>query len=291
MEDELRVAIAGLLGDDVVSARRQHGGDVAIAYRVELASGRTVFAKTHADPPPHFFATEAADLRWLAEPGVVPVPEVLAVADVGDPAGAPPLLVLSWIEEGSATASTEQEFGRSLAGLHGSGATVFGRTDGATISSLRLPNDPTDDWPTFYGERRLRPLTRLARDRGLLDDTTCADLDAIVERLPTLVGPPEPPARLHGDMWAGNRLVDTDGRSWLIDPSSFGGHREYDLAMMRLFGGFGPDCLAAYDEAVPLADGWSERVALHQLAPLLVHVVKFGGGYVEATRRAVAAYR
>ncbi|HAS10233.1 MAG TPA: fructosamine kinase, partial [Acidimicrobiaceae bacterium] len=98
----------------------------------------------------------------------------------------------------------------------------------------------------------------------------------------------EPPARLHGDLWAGNRLVDRDGRSWLIDPAAHGGHREFDLAMMRLFGGFGAACFAAYDDVHPLADGWEARVPLHQLAPLVVHAIKFGGGYVAGTERALA---
>ena len=102
--------------------------------------------------------------------------------------------------------------------------------------------------------------------------------------------PDEPPARLHGDLWAGNRLVDTDGRSWLIDPAAHGGHREFDLAMMRLFGGFGDECFAAYAEVFPLAAGWPERVALHQIAPLVVHAIKFGGGYVAAATNAIMQY-
>ena len=100
----------------------------------------------------------------------------------------------------------------------------------------------------------------------------------------------EPASRLHGDLWAGNRLVDTAGRSWLIDPACHGGHREFDLAMMRLFGGFGDSAFTAYDEIHPLADGWPERVALHQIAPLVVHAIKFGGGYVEAAVAAIERY-
>ena len=96
-------------------------------------------------------------------------------------------------------------------------------------------------------------------------------------------------ARLHGDLWAGNRLVDDAGRSWLIDPAAHGGHREFDLAMMRLFGGYGPDCFGAYEDDHPLADGWERRVPLHQLAPLVVHAIKFGGGYAGATERALDA--
>ena len=99
----------------------------------------------------------------------------------------------------------------------------------------------------------------------------------------------EPSARLHGDLWAGNRVVDTAGSSWLIDPAAHGGHREFDLAMMRLFGGFAEGCFSAYDEAFPLAGGWQERVPLHQLAPLVVHAIKFGGHYGAGVDAALAS--
>ena len=105
-----------------------------------------------------------------------------------------------------------------------------------------------------------------------------------------LGGEPEPPARLHGDLWAGNRLVGSDGRNWLIDPAAHAGHREFDLAMMGLFGGFGPECFAAYEEAFPLGAGWRDRVALHQLAPLVGHAIKFGGSYPAAVDAALARY-
>jgi fructosamine-3-kinase len=114
-------------------------------------------------------------------------------------------------------------------------------------------------------------------------------LEALAGRLGDLGVPVEPPARLHGDLWAGNRLVDERGVSWLIDPAAHGGHREFDLAMMQLFGGFGPACVDAYDDAFPLASGWRARIPLHQLAPLAVHAIKFGGGYAAATDRALLA--
>jgi fructosamine-3-kinase len=100
----------------------------------------------------------------------------------------------------------------------------------------------------------------------------------------------EAPARLHGDLWAGNRLVDATGRSWLIDPAAHGGHREFDLAMMRLFGGFSSECFEAYETRHPLSPNWQERVPLHQIAPLVVHAIKFGGGYVAAATAAIAHY-
>ena len=110
------------------------------------------------------------------------------------------------------------------------------------------------------------------------------------DRIDQLAGPPEPPARLHGDLWGGNVLAGADGRAWLIDPASYGGHREVDLAMLRLFGSPGERVFAAYGEAAPLADGHEQRVALWQLVPLLAHAVLFGGGYGASVERAAGRY-
>ena len=286
MSDErLRLAVAAALGSDVLTMVRLGGGDVAESYRCSLADDRTVFAKTHRRPPPGFFTTEAAGLAWLREPGVLPVPEVLAVSD-GDE-HVPPHLVLEWIDEGRGRPSTEADLGRQLAELHRAGAPAFGREDRRTTGSRGLPNEPCDTWVDFYATQRLGPLARLAADGQALPDSTLALLEQVTDRLDEFGGLAEPPARLHGDLWAGNRLIDTTGRSWLIDPAAHGGHREFDLAMMRLFGGYGQDSFDAYDEAFPLADGWEQRVPLHQLAPLTVHAIKFGGGYAAATEQAL----
>lgn len=275
------------IGVEVEAMRPLSGGDMAQAFRVELADGRSVFAKTHASPPPGFFGREAADLAWLAEPEVLPIPSVLAVSD-GDPA----FLVLSWIELGTDRPPlSEVSFGRALAELHRAGAESFGRTDGRTTGSQALPNEPCATWHEFFAERRLLPLARIARDREVLPVDMCTRVELVASRLEDLGGPIEAPARLHGDLWAGNRIVDTEGTSWLVDPAAHGGHREFDLAMMRLFGGFADAAFGAYDESFPLADGWEERIRLHQLAPLLVHAIKFGGGYVAAVDDALRSVR
>ncbi len=286
MDAALRAALEEAVGSAIRSTAPVHGGDVAVAYRLDLADGRRVFAKTHLAPPPGFFTTEAAGLTWLREAGAVPVPEVLAVAD-----DEPSHLVLEWIDRGGSRAGTEAELGRSLAALHAAGAPCFGREDRRTTGSRALPNEPSSTWAEFYATCRLLPLARLARDGGALPEAACAALEDVARRLDTIFPTIEPPARLHGDLWAGNRLVDAAGRSWLIDPASHGGHREFDLAMMRLFGGFGGDCFAAYEEVASLEPGWPERVGLHQLAPLAVHAIKFGGGYVAATVDALRQYR
>jgi fructosamine-3-kinase len=284
MDPDLRTAVEESLGQEVVHADGVGGGDTSTAHRVELDDGRRVFAKTLRDAPPDFFVTEATGLRWLRDAHALAVPEVLAVGD------APAFLVLEWIDAGAAQAGTEAEFGRGLARLHRSGAPTFGREDRRPTGSRSLPNDPAPDWATFYAERRLLPLADMAEEHGALDGGAVADLRGIAGRLDELQGPPEPPSRLHGDLWGGNRLIDTDGVSWLVDPAAFGGHREFDLAMMRLFGGFGRDVLETYHEEFPLADGWEDRVQLHQLAPLVVHAVKFGGGYRDAATEAIARY-
>jgi fructosamine-3-kinase len=291
VHERLRSAIAHALDADVIDARPLAGGDVARSYRIGLADGRVVFAKTHIDPPPGFFVTEATSLRWLRETGAISVPEVLAVSDGSGPGtdGPTALLVLEWIDEGRGASSDEDAFGRALARMHRAGAPCFGREDRRPTGSRSLPNDPTDSWAEFYADRRLRPLVRLARDANAVDGRALADIERISENLASIGGAEESPARLHGDLWAGNRLVDRTGASWLIDPAAHGGHREFDLAMMRLFGGFGYAAFAGYQDEYPLVAGWEERVPLHQLAPLLVHAVKFGGSYRTAVVAAVAA--
>mgnify|MGYP001828969521 CR=1 FL=1 len=269
------------LGETVVAWSRVRGGDVADAFRLELADGRSVFAKTHRDPRPGVFDTEARDLAWLREAAPSAVPAVLAVGAAW--------LVLEWIDERPPAADSDAELGRILAAIHRAGAVSFGRVDRRPTGSRGLPNEPVGSWAEAYGRNRLLPLARLGTETATLAPATAARLESLAVRLDRLPVPVEPPARLHGDLWAGNRLVGAGGRNWLIDPAAHGGHREFDLSMMALFGGFGEACYRAYDEAFPLAAGWSDRVPLHQLAPLAVHAIKFGGGYEAATVRALDA--
>ncbi len=274
--------VSNALGIEVRSSTSLGGGDFASSHRLELDDGRSVFAKTHSNPPPSFFSTEAAGLDWLRSSNTVAVPALLHASD------SPPLLVLEWIDEGQSP--DEAQFGRAMAALHSVEFETFGRPDGRTTGSLALPNESSDSWAEFLANRRLVPLARIANDRSSLPPETIRRIEAMAARIDELVPPPEPPSLLHGDLWAGNRLVGDDGRSWLIDPACFGGHREFDLAMMRLFGGYGDAVFDAYDEAFPLADGWRDRIALHQLPPLIVHAIKFGGSYVSAVDRALDQY-
>jgi fructosamine-3-kinase len=288
------------------------GGDINQAWRVTLADGRDAFVKTRQDAAPGEYAAEARGLRWLAEPGALRTPRVLEAADER--------LVLEWVQPGRLSANGAEELGRGLALTHaaralgfgdpgfdassfddsgcddaGSGASGAGDSGSyhpgpSRFGSLQLPNDPTPDWPTFYAQRRLRPLAAIARERGALSQAGARAVEGVCERLAELAGPAESPARLHGDLWSGNVMADAEGRPWLIDPSAYGGHREVDLAMLRLFGAPSERVFAAYAEVSPPAAGWEERVELWQLLPLLVHAVLFGGSYGGAAERVARRY-
>src|SRR5437763_809236 len=138
--------------------------------------------------------------------------------------------------------------------------------------------------------RRLLPLASMARERAALSAAGSDAVERLCGRLRDLAGPPEPPARLHGDLWSGNVMAGADGRPWLIDPSAYGGHREVDLAMLRLFGAPSDRVFAAYDELAPPSPGRDDRLELYQLLPLLVHALLFGGSYRSAAERVALRY-
>ena len=247
-----------------------------------------MYAKSRAGAPPGIFAAEAAGLRWIGAASALPVPEVLAVAD--SPDDDPPVLVLPWIQSGRHQGD-EDAFGRGLAVLHRVGAASYGFSRNGFIGPLPLDNRTAATWAAFYWERRIEPFLRMAVDAGAIDLDDAEIVSELEDQLDDLVGPPEPIARLHGDLWSGNVLWADDGRPWLIDPSAYGGRREVDLAMLALFGGLGPRVFASYQETWPLSDGYEDRVALYQIYPLLVHAVLFGGGYGKRAVSAADHYR
>ena len=218
-----------------------------------------LFAKTHAAPPAGFFTTEATGLAWLRESGAVRVPEVLAVSDGSGEQ--PAFLALEWIEPRRssggpivgrvrvrARARRTPRFWRPLVRTRGP----------AHHRQSRAPERSVQHVGGVRRQRRFLPLARIARDRGSLPPDVVDRLESLantLDRFDDGAGP----ARLHGDLWAGNRVVDADGASWLIDPAAHGGHPEFDLAMMRLFGGFGSDAFSGYETVSPLADGWRDR--------------------------------
>ncbi len=271
-----------LLETAVVATAPVAGGDICTSTRLRLADGSSALIKTRPHAPSDFFAAEARGLRWLGATDGVDVPEVQAVDE--------DCLIMRWVEPGRPSTEAAERFGRALATTHQTGATVFGTESGEDgyIGTLPLPNRSAATWPEFFATQRILPYLKLGRDRSVISAADADVVESVVREIVELAGPAEPPARLHGDLWSGNVLWGEQARVWLVDPAAYAGHRETDLAMLALFGL--PQLqrvLDAYQESTPLAEGWEERVPLHQMFPLLAHACLFGGGY--GARAAAAA--
>jgi fructosamine-3-kinase len=281
--DPILPAVETALGSAVATWDSVTGGDINDAHEARLADGRWVFVKSNREAPAGMFAAEARGLAWLAKAHALRVPVVLAQGE--------DFLVLESIRPGRRKPDFDEILGRGLATLHRAGASDYGLDYDNFIGRLPQANRPLPTWAAFYRERRLLPQLRLAMDRGRASSAMRRGFDRLLAHIEQLVGPPEPPARLHGDLWGGNAMVDDLGQPCLIDPAVHGGHREVDLAMMRLFGGFGPRVFSAYQEAFPLPPGHEARVPLYQLYFLMVHVNLFGGSYVASVEQTLARVR
>jgi fructosamine-3-kinase len=263
---------ARLTGRPVTGERRLSG----TLAEVTLDGGRVVMVKHGDDGAAR---AEAAGLRWLAQTGTVRIPAVHGHDRR--------CLGTDRVPTGRPSGDAAERFGRDLAALHATGAPAFGAPPPgglreAYIGLAPMRNVTGSDWPRWYAEHRVLPYLRRAVDDGTVRPAEAAVVERVCELLPELAGPAEPPARLHGDLWNGNVLWGADGHVWLIDPAAHGGHRETDLAMLHLFGCPHLDrILDGYQRTAPLADGWPDRIGLHQLFPLLVHAVLFGRGYAE----------
>lgn len=271
-------AVAAITGQRVRAATPR-----GAIWLVELGDERTVVAKRGQSGQ---VLAEAAGLRWLQVPGGPPVPQVYGHDDQW--------LLTEFVPAGRMDGAGSERLGRELAALHRTGAPTFGAAppggpQQAWIGGAPMANIPGTRWPQWYAEHRVLGYLRTAVDNGVVDAAGARAVHRACERIEELAGPDEPPARLHGDLWSGNVHAGADGRAWLLDPAAHGGHRETDLAMLALFGcPHWERLVAGYTDVAPLAAGWQQRVALHQLFPLLVHAVLFGGGY---GGRAAAAAR
>jgi len=274
------------------------GGCIADAQVATFADGSRVFVKRFGGGrrkfQPDMFEREAEGLRALAATQAIRIPAVLAFDNAA--------LVLEMIQAAPRKPDFAEDFGRRFAALHSHRGKACGFVHDNFIGASRQYNEPLDGpwdlavadngsgWPEFFLERRLRVQVRMARNRvdghqleRLLDRAEML----IIELLNAAI---EAPSLLHGDLWSGNVIVDDCGSACLIDPAVYYGHREADLAMTRLFGGFDPAFYAAYHEVSALAPGHQDRLAIYQLYHVLNHLNLFGGGYFEQSKRILQRY-
>jgi len=258
------------------------GGSINRAFKV-LSEQGPLFLKLNTPSALGMFEAEAAGLEVLAQAGAVRVPAVVAAGAVADAA----YLILEWIDFGTKSEAAERSLGADLASQHRVTRSEFGWDRDNTIGSTPQVNTRAGDWPTFFCERRLRYQLALAVRNGL-PVATAADVERLLDGVVVLFDEYEPDASLlHGDLWGGNWGVTTDGVPVVFDPAVYYGDRETDLAMTRLFGGFGNAFYDAYAQAWPLAPGWERRVELYNLYHLLNHCNLFGAGYLASVQGAL----
>jgi len=270
--DNLRIEIAKRLGTLKVVTPIS-GGDINQAARIETDRA-AYFVKWNPQSLPRMFEVEARGLQLLADAHAVHIPQVIAVIDE------PPALILEWIDLGHNKSEATEELGRLLAQQHRSIGKSFGLDHDNYIGSNPQFNKPTDSWIDFFREHRLGAQAKLARERGHLTANRSRRLDELMDHLDNWINPKiVVPSLLHGDLWGGNYLIDSQGQPVLIDPATYYGDREAEIAFTELFGGFGSRFYAAYKEAWPLDPGYAERRDVYNLYPLLNHLNLFGEGY------------
>ncbi len=261
------------------------GGDINRSYCLHTAH-TTYFLKINRHHPhTRLFEKEAAGLRELAGAGMLRVPAPLKRGV----AGPDQYLLLEWLHACAPVQHSWEALGLSLAKMHGKPQPFFGLAEDNYLALWPQDNTPADTWPEFYSNRRIIPLARSLTDAGKLNKADLANAGNFCKRLPELF-PDEPPALVHGDLWNGNLLFLPDGSPALFDPAVYYGHREMDIGMTSLFGGFDTGFYEAYHQSYPLQPGWEQRLPYTQLYPLLLHAWLFGGHYIRDVRNILASF-
>jgi len=250
------------------------GGCINEACSLETNIGKYFIKYNSASAFPGMFKKEALGLKILSDTNAIGIPEVIGSDDTDNFA----YLLLQNIESGVAARSFWIDFGTKLADLHHNTSEYFGLDHDNYIGSLVQKNSFHPDFFSFFISERIEPLLKEARNKGAFSHNETRYFESLFKSLHNII-PVEKPALIHGDLWNGNYMVAIDGSPCLVDPAVYYGHREADIAMTQLFGGFHPDFYGAYNQAWPMEKDWQKRMDIFNLYPLLVHVNLFGGSY------------
>lgn len=269
----------------ITESRSIGGGCINTAFKLITSAGKFFIKFNSAIAFPDMFKKEAAGLVLLSGTKTLDVPEVLGFGESGKLT----YLLLRYVESGLPGQFFWNEFGLKLADLHQNTSEYFGLDYNNYIGSLTQSNIQHHDFYSFFILERIEPQLKEARNKGAFTQSDTHYFDSFFKRLKSII-PDEKPALLHGDLWSGNFLVSDKGSPCLIDPAVYYGHREADIAMTKLFGGFHPEFYNAYNQTHPLEKGWQNRMDIFNLYPLLVHVNLFGGGYTGQVLRIIRQF-
>ncbi len=276
LNEQIKTKIENKTGSQIRSNKSISGGCISNAYKLEMKSGDIYFLKINSNSAKDMFIKEAHGLKEISKPNVIRAPKVILSDET--------FILTEYISTGNKNKNFFEDFGRQFALLHKFHSAHFGFYEDNYIGSnvqSNIPNElEKDNWITFYFNKRILFQYRLAEKNGystneLTHGISCLEtnIDKILE------GSLELPSLLHGDLWSGNYMVDENGNACLIDPAVFYGHRESDLAMTKLFGGFSSEFYSAYNEIFPLANGYEYREGIYKLYHVLNHLNLFGRGY------------
>lgn len=266
-------------------AEKIPGGDINETYKLSTTEGLLFLKMNDAGSYPDMFLREQNGLNILRDTNVLSVPRPLATGTIGTKT----FLVTEFMEKGGANPDFWENFGANLARMHRQTQTYYGFPETNYIGTLKQYNTPYSSWPVFYAFNRLQPLTRVAYDQQVLDKSMVVQMEHLWKQLPNIF-PDERPSLQHGDLWSGNFMVGKDGKACVYDPAVYYGHREMDLAMTRLFGGFDTRFYFSYQTMYPLAEDWQSRISICQLYPLMVHLLLFGGSYYNTVKEILHDY-
>ena len=257
------------------------GGDINAVYLLNCKNGKYVIKTNDKNKFPEMFLKESNGLKLLASAKAIHIPKIIAVGDFKNTS----YLILEYIDSAIKKPSFWSDFGHQMADLHSKTADNFGLQENNYIGSLKQYNEPEESAVGFYINQRLEPQFKLAVDNGY----DFKNLDAFYKSIATQI-PNEAPSLTHGDLWAGNFMVNNNGIPCLIDPAVAYAPREIDIAVMHLFGGFNSQLFQVYDEDFPLIKRWEDRLKLWQLYHVLVHVNLFGGHYYASAKAIIKQY-
>jgi fructosamine-3-kinase len=272
-------------GLNVQRYERVDGGDINKAYCLFTSQGKYFLKTNEENRFPYMFIKEANGLKMLRDNSSLIVPSVIKTGISYQEQ----YILLEWLEKGSTQKDTWKDFGTGLAMMHKKSQAYFGLDDENYIGSLKQFNSSHIQWNTFYAECRIMPLVKTLFDSSVFSDQDVDSANSFCNKLINLF-PEEPPALLHGDLWAGNFLITSTGSAAIFDPAVYFGHREMDIGMTKLFGGFDQRLYDFYNDIYPLEEGWEKRLPVTQLYPLLVHAVLFGGHYIASAKNIFKAY-